>query len=370
MSNPRSKMSQVTAMLEDLGGPKAPRPRGSGAQSAPVMLAHFSQDFDALQRANETLKAAQGKVVMTPLAHIYEGPFHLGALEEERVAGLVRNLEHNRLMSPVVLRLVSERLELVAGRHRLEAYRRLGREAIESVITEMPDDEAVALVFFDNLLAPQLSDYQRYLGFAQLQSQLSLSYAEMARRSGYSKSVVTGLMSFGRLPEGAIHVIAGASKRFGYNLAGRLASLCEESPELTEHIVAACREVASGSLSQDAVEKWLLARGEAVAKGAAETTAETGEGTFPAVPSDIIEAPGGADVGATKSRATVSWDGRDYAYVSESSNRRQMTVKVARGVDAGEMQAIREAVLAVLEEHAKRRANAEGAGPKKRRGGR
>ncbi|MEJ6002623.1 ParB/RepB/Spo0J family partition protein [Paucibacter soli] len=255
-----SHLAGLTAQLE--GSPDGPgmpaigmRRRGSAASSAPVALAAFSNDYQKLEQKVEELEAREGRPLVVEIVGLVYSPFHIGPIVESRVLGLVANLAENKLNSPIVVRRLADgALQVIAGRHRIEAYKRLGRTTIEAVLKEYTDEEVVALVFFDNLWAPVTPDYFKYLGFKQLQSQLNLSYSELATKSGISKTQVSRLLSFDKLPQEAHEIISANAEKFGANLAEKLAPLVADFAEL---IPRACSLVAAGELDQDLAADWV-----------------------------------------------------------------------------------------------------------------
>jgi ParB family chromosome partitioning protein len=156
----------------------------------------------------------------------------------------------------VVRRKADGRYELVAGRHRKAAFEQLQREEIAASVVVLSDDEAERLVFFDNLLAPALSDYEKYLGFAQRQKSKGLSYAELARESGWSKSQVARFFSFARLPAEAIELLKTRPAALGANGAEKLVAFVQDHPQ---QVVEAVRAVVEERATQDEALRQLAA---------------------------------------------------------------------------------------------------------------
>lgn len=230
MASGKSLLSELTSQI--LSQPTEPGPRRNRSVSAPIAL---------LREVEE--RAERGTPLQLQLEQIDEGPFHVGALDPLRVAALAENLRQNPQSSPVVVRRKADgRYELVAGRHRKAAFEQLGRQEIAATVIALSDDEAERLVFFDNLLAPALSDYEKFLGFAQRQKSKGLSYAELARESGWSKSHVARLFSFARLPAEAVELLKTRPAAVGANCAEKLLSFVAERPDAVTEAVRALVE--------------------------------------------------------------------------------------------------------------------------------
>ncbi|WP_298235112.1 ParB/RepB/Spo0J family partition protein [uncultured Azohydromonas sp.] len=257
MASGKSLLSELTSQI--LSKPAEPGPRRNRSVSAPIAL---------LREVEE--RAERGTPLQLRLDQIDEGPFHVGGLDPARVAALAENLRQNPQSSPVVVRRKADgRYELIAGRHRKAAFEQLQREEIAASVVALSDDEAERLVFFDNLLAPALSDYEKYLGFAQRQKSKDLSYAELARESGWSKSQVARFFSFARLPAEAIELLKTRPAALGANGAEKLVAFV---PDHAQQVVEAVRALVDERATQDEVIKQLAARlaGEAVPQAEAQ----------------------------------------------------------------------------------------------------
>ncbi len=245
---------------------------------APTQLVHFDEKFQETVDELERLKKAGASGFDVPLDQLKNSPYQLAPLDEERVEGLVENLRHNPLNSPVVVRQLSDgSYELLAGHHRAEAFRRLGRLTIRAVVQEVQDDEAERLVFYDNLLAPSLTDYEKYLGFARRIKSKGFSQEEAALEAGVSRPVVSALMQFERLPAEAQTLIKASPKGATARLFRDLAPL---AAEFEERVVEAVRKVIEGSLAVTAAPAWVRKKGAAATVQSSKVLIKRGQKTY------------------------------------------------------------------------------------------
>ncbi|WP_157271081.1 ParB/RepB/Spo0J family partition protein [Azohydromonas aeria] len=252
----KSHLGEITAMLAD-AAPVALRPRGTGSIGAPVQLAQLSAGYQQLQTKVQELEGRAGRPLVLRLEALRPSRWQTAGIDEDRVAGLQANLEHNALASPVVVRTLADGgYEIIAGHHRVEAFRRLGREEIDAVVKDYADEEAMALVFFDNFLAPELPDYHKYLGFEQIRRASGMSQEALAKKAGVSRSLVAQLLSFERLPADALALIASHPRSVGANLAQGLAQLSADQPE---RVTRAVQMVVEQQLDQSKALAWVRA---------------------------------------------------------------------------------------------------------------
>ena len=251
-----SALSSLTEQITASMGEARPRER---PMPAPTQLVHFSMDYKRTTEELERLKKSHAAGFVVALDILRSSPYQLMALDEERVSALMENLKGNPLNSPVVVRASSEEggFELIAGHHRAEAYRRLGRTTIQAVLATIDDDQAERLVFYDNLLAPTLSDYERYLGFAQRRKSKNLSQEELASEAGVSQTQISSLLAFEKLPEAAQALIRAHPKKASALLFRTLGGLAAAQPE---RVVQAIQKVLEGTLAVTAAAAWVQAK--------------------------------------------------------------------------------------------------------------
>ena len=85
-------------------------------------------------------------------------------LREEQVSSLMQSITKIGLKTPITVRqpIGEDDVYLVAGRHRLEAYRRLGKEEIEAFVLESDDEDTARLwEIAENLHRADLTALQR-----------------------------------------------------------------------------------------------------------------------------------------------------------------------------------------------------------------
>ncbi len=219
-----------------------------------------SAPIGGMAKLMEGLPDTAGDPVMVRLDEIDDSPYQTSPLNEDKVLELVENLQVNPMTTPVVVRRMSDgRMQLIAGRHRKEAYRVLGRTQIECVIRELSDDEAERLVFYDNLFGPKLTDYQKYLGFAARRDSKEYNLSQLSRESGVDRTVITRLMAFDNLPAEVHAALRKHPDAVGASLAPAFSALAQQYPL---QAVQAVEKIAAGEMTQGAAMKWLREGGD------------------------------------------------------------------------------------------------------------
>ena len=97
------------------------------------------------------------EILELPLASIEVGSDRARDLDPAWAEGLAGSIAAQGLMQPIVVRPLDGRYGLVAGLHRLEAFRLMGRETIPAVLHALfTEDEAKLAEVMENLARNEL----------------------------------------------------------------------------------------------------------------------------------------------------------------------------------------------------------------------
>jgi ParB-like chromosome segregation protein Spo0J len=163
------------------------------------------------------------QVTEIQIADVVVGP-RLRALNEEAVADLMGSIDatHGLQSAPITVRRTDKGLELVIGRHRLEAHRRSGKKTILAFVRVMGDDEARKLEIAENLHRAELTALER-----------DEHIAEWIRLTGTEVSSQAATKPQGGRPESGIRAAArelGIDKDDAHR-AAKVASIAPEAKE-------------------------------------------------------------------------------------------------------------------------------------------
>jgi ParB family transcriptional regulator, chromosome partitioning protein len=208
------------------------------------------------------------------LDQLVEVPGRRRKLTAKQKLELRENLRHNKLVHPIVVRPIgSDKYEIVSGHNRVDQYRELGRDRIRSVTDDVGDDEAAAGAFFANLMQSDLTDYEKYLGFKDLQSRYpDLTQAEMAQKAGVDPSAVSRLMAFADLPDEVLRILDSRPELLG-SVAGHALSVATKDGN-AERVVEEVKRLEAGEIDQ----------GQAVKRASSKQAA-----TMPKSTADVVK---------------------------------------------------------------------------------
>lgn len=147
-------------------------------------------------------------------------------LTTEEFGELKANLAAFPLINPVTIRaLPAGGYELVSGHNRVQAFIDLGRTEIDAHVIDLTEEQVLPAAFYSNLLSPALPDYEKYLGFKQLQQATGKSQSDLAKESGISKSLLSLLFAYDGLSEAAHAALSLQPQLLSATLASKVKNL-------------------------------------------------------------------------------------------------------------------------------------------------
>lgn len=235
----------TSALAKDTPDLVAPqRPRRS--MPAPAALLSFASEME--EATNKI-----GKPMRVRIDQCSDGDMHPTPVDQARVDELIPNIRSNGQTTPALVRVREVgRYEILAGRHRKYAMLALGETEWDIIIKELDDDSAERLAFYENLLAPNLTDYARYKGFQRRRDSRGMTIDQLSEESGVARTTIGRLLRFSALPSGSEEYIARRPDLFGAALVEQISSYVETH---AERVLEAIQLIASGNMEgKDAIK--------------------------------------------------------------------------------------------------------------------
>ncbi|WP_297009060.1 ParB/RepB/Spo0J family partition protein [uncultured Corynebacterium sp.] len=198
-----------------------------------------------------------------PLGEIRTNPKNpRQVFEEEALGELVHSIREFGLLQPVVVRPLPQgsgvAFELIMGERRLRATELAGLEVIPAIVRETDDQDMLRDALLENIHRVQLNPLEEASAYQQLLEEFDVSQAELARRIGRSRPLITNMIRLLQLPVPVQRKVAA-----GVLSAGHARAILGVKAGAQAQEVLAARIVAEG-LSVRATEEAvvLLNRGD------------------------------------------------------------------------------------------------------------
>jgi ParB family transcriptional regulator, chromosome partitioning protein len=134
-------------------------------------------------------------------------------LERELDQDNVRNLADSiraegRLLQPIIVHRRGPKFELVAGRHRLEAFHALGLQEIPAQVWDLEDLDRASARIAENLVRRRLPPFEEAQALQELRD-LGLTLDQVADRTGVSVGTVKNRLKLLKLPLEVAQLVDG-----------------------------------------------------------------------------------------------------------------------------------------------------------------
>lgn len=172
-------------------------------------------------------KGKNRKIKDIPLELIDQNPmqprtvFDKAALEQ-----LAASIKENGLISPILVRKVGERYQLIAGERRFLAFLMLDEQTIPAIIEQVDDEKSAVLAMIENIQRCNLNFFEEAQAIKTMIHSRSLTQQQAAEKLSMSQSAIANKLRLLKLPENIRQKIieSGLTERH----ARALLPLCED----------------------------------------------------------------------------------------------------------------------------------------------
>ena len=121
--------------------------------------------------------------------------------DEMELEQLAQSLQSHGLLSPIAVRQVGERYQIIAGERRFRAALRLGWSEMPVQIYEADDQQMAELALTENIQRKDLNAIEKATSFANYLEMYGGTHEELAKRLEIDRSTVTNLLRLLKLPK-------------------------------------------------------------------------------------------------------------------------------------------------------------------------
>ena len=121
--------------------------------------------------------------------------------DEAELEHLAQSIQMQGLLSPIALRQVGERYQIIAGERRFRAVLRLGWSEIPAQILTADDQKMAELALTENIQRKDLNAIEKAASFANYLETYGGTHDELAKRLEIDRSTVSNLLRLLSLPQ-------------------------------------------------------------------------------------------------------------------------------------------------------------------------
>ena len=120
--------------------------------------------------------------------------------DDEEIAQLSDSIRAHGVLQPVVVRMIGDKVQLIAGERRLRAAQVAGLTEIPVNIVGFTDQQTLEAALVENIQRTDLNAIEKALSFRQYLDSYQLTQEQLATRLGMDRSSVTNLVNLLSLP--------------------------------------------------------------------------------------------------------------------------------------------------------------------------
>jgi len=158
-------------------------------------------------------------------------------MDDAKIAELSESIKNNGLISPIIVRRINSKYEIIAGERRYHACKRAGIEKIPSIIKEISDEEAFKISLIENLQREDLNPMEEAEAYHTLKRQFNLTHQEIADAVVKDRSTITNALRLVNLPEEVKLALREGTITSGHARAILMAESILEKRALLEKII-------------------------------------------------------------------------------------------------------------------------------------
>lgn len=150
----------------------------------------------------DSLHDDASQIIEIPFDEIYPNPTQpRKTFNDDSIAELAESIKTHGLISPILVRKINTRYEIIAGERRYQACKVAGIQYIPSIIRDITDADAFKISLVENLQREDLNPMEEAEAFYTLKEQFALTHQEIAEAVQKDRSTITNSMRLVNLPE-------------------------------------------------------------------------------------------------------------------------------------------------------------------------
>ncbi|MEI7616102.1 MAG: ParB/RepB/Spo0J family partition protein [Actinomycetota bacterium] len=166
-----------------------------------VMEEIFNEEDRGLTDDLFDMTASKG-LVNIPIEKVFANPNQARkTFNEDTITGLAASIKEHGVLSPIIVRPMGEKYEIIAGERRYRAAILNKLKEIPAIIKKVTDEDAKIISLIENIQREDLNSVDRAAALKELKVNLGLPWVELGRRLGLTKQRVLDLVGLLSLPD-------------------------------------------------------------------------------------------------------------------------------------------------------------------------
>ncbi|MCS7045755.1 MAG: ParB/RepB/Spo0J family partition protein [Gemmataceae bacterium] len=131
-----------------------------------------------------------------PLAKIQHNPWQpRKTFDPDELASLSASVKEHGILQPLVVRVLGDHYQLIAGERRLRAAQQAGLHSVPVRVVQLSDQQVVEAALAENIQRTDLNPIEKAQGFKDYVERFGVNHEQLAQRIGLARSTITNLIN-------------------------------------------------------------------------------------------------------------------------------------------------------------------------------
>lgn len=157
--------------------------------------------------------------------------------KKEELEELAESIKKNGLLSPILVRKVDGKYQIIAGERRWQACKKIGMAKVPVRIMEADDDQAIILALIENIQRSDLNPIEEAYGYRRMMERGKMTQSEVAQAVSKGRTTITNALRLLELPEEAQQLLYEERITAGHARAILSIPTKEGRQKLTEKLI-------------------------------------------------------------------------------------------------------------------------------------
>jgi ParB family transcriptional regulator, chromosome partitioning protein len=210
----------------------------------------LGRGLDALLGNGDGTDTATARQDQTTVAveRIQNNPFQpRKAFDADELASLSASVRSHGILQPLVVRMVGDQYQLVAGERRLRAAQDAGLKAVPVRVVDFNDQQVLEAALIENIQRADLNAIEKAQGFKDYLDRFGMNHEQLAQRLGLARSTITNLVNL-------LELAAEVREAVRVNQISEAHAKLLKGVKEHDRQVAICKQIVSQGLSVKATE--------------------------------------------------------------------------------------------------------------------
>lgn len=120
---------------------------------------------------------------------------------DEALESMAASIKERGQLSPILVRVVKDGYELIAGERRWRAMQSIQEHSINAIVMDVDDTESALIAIVENVQREQLNSIEEAEALLKLSKEYEMSHDDIAKYTGKSRSHVTNILRLNDLTD-------------------------------------------------------------------------------------------------------------------------------------------------------------------------